>query len=255
MKKFERTLLLPLVIMALLLTNSGCASPLITRAEGLTDMGDPPAEAKLLSLLRGLELRASQMRFIIEKAQQAEQIRDELVSGDEYQAEMTRIAREVKVILEQDQIYTLVHSGPWVTPSQNGAQIRQVDAATATEEALASVRTKPDAELERGKEEISRRLLEHLKIHLPGGSILIISEEEEVTRIVSILDQAKGLSDLEFELQKAALAQKVLFAFGLHESPVDTCLQIEKHLLDPMIIPLLEETLGPLAGNAGDCSG
>lgn len=46
---------------------------------------------------------------------------------------------------------------------------------------------------------------------------------------------------MEFELQKTDLVQQVLFAYELHESPVDTCLRIERHLLDPRIIPLLEE--------------
>ena len=46
---------------------------------------------------------------------------------------------------------------------------------------------------------------------------------------------------MEFELQKTDLVQQLLFAYGLHESPVDTCLKIERHLLNPMIIPLLEE--------------
>lgn len=48
---------------------------------------------------------------------------------------------------------------------------------------------------------------------------------------------------MEFELQKTDLVQQVLFAYELHESPVDTFLRIERHLLDPRIIPLLEEKL------------
>ena len=252
MRKIEHILFLAFVIIALLLANSGCASPLIAKAEGLADVGDLQREVQLLNLLNGLELRASQMRFIIEKAQEAEAIRDELMSREEYQAEITRIAREVKVILEQHQIYALVHFVPCVIPPQDEARIGQTDGATAAEEVLASIRAIPDAKFERNKEEIARRIIEHLKSHLPRGFILIINEEEEAARILSILDEARGLSDVEFELQKTDLVQQVLFAYGLHESPVDTCLKIEQHLFDPRIIPLLEEKLAPIVWNVAD---
>ena len=151
MRKIEHILFLALVVGALLLTNSGCASLPTANAEGLADVGNLRREVQLLNLLNGPELRASQMRFIIEKAQEAEEIRDELMNRadgnveetvavlselkatlirgenipdssrerwfsihsknlelrEEYETEMTRIAREVKVILESHQVYAL----------------------------------------------------------------------------------------------------------------------------------------------------
>jgi hypothetical protein len=248
MRKSKPVLFLAFVIMALLLANTGCAPQLIAKAEGLADVGDMQREMQLLNLVNDLELRASQMRFIIAKAQEAEKIREELVNRadgniEEYQAEMTRIAREVKVILEQHQIYALERFVSCDIPPQDEARIGQTDGAIATQEALAQIRTMPDAKFERNKEETAQGIIEHLKSHLPGGSILVINEGEETARILSILDEARGLSDLEFELQKADLIQQVLFAYGLHESSIDTCLKIEQHLLDPRIIPLLEEKL------------
>jgi hypothetical protein len=245
MKEIKHVLFWAFVIMALLLTSSGCASPLIAKAEGLADGGDLKRVMQLLDLLNGLELRTSQMRFIVEKAQEAEELRDEPLNREEYQAEMTRIAREVKVILDQHQIYALLHFAPCVIPPQDEARIGQTDGATATEEVLARIRAIPDAKFERNKEETARELIEHLKSHLPEGFILIINEKEETARILSILDEARRLSDVEFGLQKTDLVQQVLFAYGFHESPVDTCLKIEQHLLDPMLIPLLEERLAP----------
>ena len=250
MKNVEHILFLAFVIIALLLASSGCASPLIAKAEGLADVGDLPREVQLLNLLNDLELRASQMRFILEEARKAEEIRDELMNGadeniEEYQVEMTRIAREVKVTLEQHQIYALVHFASCGIPLQDEARIGQADGAIATEEVLARIRAMPNAEFERNKEEIARGIIEHLKSKLPGGSILVINEKEETARILSILDEARGLSDVEFKLQNTDLVEQVLFAYGLPESPVDTCLKIEQHLFDPRIIPLLEEKLAP----------
>jgi len=260
MKKIEHILFLAFVTIALLLANSGSASPLIARAEGLgdDDEGDLQRAAQLLNLLNGLELRASQMRFIIEKAQEAEKIRDGLMNRadeniEEYQAEMTRIAREVKVILEQHQIYALERFVSCGIPPHDEARIGQTDGAIATEEVLARIRAIPDAKFERNKkEETARGIIEHLKSHLPGGSVLVINEEEETARILSILNEARKLSDVEFELQKTDLVQQMLFAYGLHESSVDTCLKIEQYLLDPRIIPLLAEKLSLMARNVVD---
>jgi hypothetical protein len=287
MRKIEHILFLAFVIIASLLANSGCASPIIAKAEGLADVRDLQREVQLLNLINGLELRASQMRFIIEKAREAEEIRDELLSRadenteetvavltelkttlmrgenitdssrerwfsirsenqglrEEYQAEVTRIAREVKVVLEQHQIYALVHFVPCVIPRQGEARIGQTEDTTAAEQVLARIRAIPDARFERNREEIARRIIEHLKSHLPRGSVLVINEEDETARILAILEEARGLSDVEFELQKTDLVQQVLFVYQLSESSVDTCLKIERHLLDPRIIPLLEEKL------------
>jgi hypothetical protein len=251
MSKINHTLLLVFMMLAPVLATSGCASPLTAKAEGLAGMGALPRETQLQNLLSDLELRASQMRFIMEKAQEAEEVRDKYATRERCRAEMTRIAREVKVVLEQHQIYTLVHHSSSAIPTQDEAQIDQTDVATVTEAVLVSIRTTSDAEFEWAKGETARDLMELLEGHLPGGFILIINEEEEVTRIASILGEARSLSAVEFELQRADLVQEVLFAYGLHEKPVDACLQIEQYLLDPLIIPLLQRQLAPMAGYVG----
>ncbi len=194
-----------------------------SKRTGVPDVGNLRREVQLLNLLNGLELRASQMRFIIEKAQEAEEIRDELMNRadenieetvavlselratlmrgenitdssrerwfsihsenqelrEKYQTEMTRIAREVKVILERRQIYALEHFVPCVIPPQGGARIGQAEDTTAAEEVLARIRAIPDAKFERNKEEIARRITEHLKTHLPGGFILVINDRRK----------------------------------------------------------------------------
>ena len=287
MRKIEHILFLALVMGALLLTSSGCASLPVAQAEGLADVGNLQREVQLLNLINGLELSADQMRFVLEKAQEAQAIRDELrdkadgnveetvavlselratlmqgetiadssterwfsIHGknlelrEEYQAEMTRIAQEVQAILEGHQIYALEHFVPCVIPPQGGARIGQAEDTTAAEGLLARIRAIPTARFERYKEEIARRIVEHLKSHLPRGFGLAINEETEIARILSILEEARGLSDVEFELQKTDLVQQVKSAYELPQAPVDTCLKIERHLLDSRIIPLLEEKL------------
>ena len=287
MRKIKHILCLAFLMGALLLTSSGCASLPVAQAEGLADVGNLQREVQLLNLINGLELSADQMRFVLEKAQEAQAIRDELrdkangnveetvavlselratlmqgeniadssrerwfsIHGknlelrEEYEAEMTRIAQEVQAILEGHQIYALEHFVPCVIPPQGGARIGQAEDTTAAEGLLARIRAIPTARFESYKEEIARRIAERLKSHLPKGFELVVNEEEETARILSILEEARGLSDVEFELQKTDLVQQVKSAYELPQAPVDTCLKIERHLLDPSIIPLLEEKL------------
>jgi len=287
MKKIEHVLFLAFVIGALLLTNSGCASLPVAKAEGLTDVEDLRREVQLLNLLNGLELSTDQMRFLLEKAREAQQIREEfkskaeenieetaavlselratLMRGEnipdslrerwhsihrknlelrgEYEAEMTRIAQEVEGILEGHQIYALEHFVPCVIPPKGEARIGQAEDTTVGEEVLARIRAIPAARFERLKEKIARRIMERLRSHLPKGFALAINEEEETARIISILEEARKLSDVEFELRKADLAQQLKSAYELPHVPVDTRLRIERHLLDPRLIPLLEEKL------------
>ena len=77
MRKIKCTLCLALLIGALLLASSGCTSLPLAKAEGLTDVGELQREVQLLNLLNGLELSADQMRFILEIAQEAQEIREE----------------------------------------------------------------------------------------------------------------------------------------------------------------------------------
>ena len=145
--------------------------------------------------------------------------------------------------MEGHHIFALEHFVPCVIPPQGGARIGQAEDTTAGEEILARIRAIPAARFERKKEEIARRIMERLKSHLPRDFAPVINEEEEIARILSILEEARGLSDVEFELQKTDLVQQVKSAYELPEVPVDVCLKIERHLLDPRIIPLLEERL------------
>jgi len=290
MRRIEHVLFLALVVGALLLANSGCASPPVAKAEELADVGTLRREVQLLNLLNGLELSADQMRFLLEKAKEAEDLREKfkadanieetaavlgelkatLMKGEnipdtlrerwfsihgknrelrgEYEAEMTRIAREVEGILEGHQIYALEHFVPCVIPPQGEARIGQAEDTTAGEGILARIRAIPTARFERHKEEIARKIVERLKSHLPRGFVLAIDEEAETARILAILEQARELSDVEFELQKTDLVRQAMSAYELPQAPIDTYLKIERHLLDSRIIPLLEEKLALTEG-------
>ncbi|HIC93326.1 MAG TPA: hypothetical protein EYP09_03640 [Anaerolineae bacterium] len=130
---------------------------------------------------------------------------------------------------------------PCTIPPEGEVRIGQAEGTAHVEEALERIREMPAPMFERRKERMAQRALELAKRHLPKGFIL--DEEEEKDRIISIFEQARAMSDVEFELEKANLAQQLKSRYELPELSLDVSVRIERFLLDPLIIPLLEEKL------------
>ncbi|MBE9507653.1 MAG: hypothetical protein IMY86_06340, partial [Chloroflexi bacterium] len=68
-------------------------------------------------------------------------------------------------------------------------------------------------------------------------------EEAELERIEGLVEEARALSDVEFELQKASLVEELLASYEAARPQREPTAMIARHLLDPAIIPLLEEKL------------
>ena len=287
MRRIGYTCCLALSMAALLLGGVGCkANPLMASpVQAETDVKKLHREVLLLNLINGLELSADQMRFILEKAKEAKEIREEFegraeenvdetvevlsdlratlmrgedispslrervhrVQGanrglrDEYEEEMTRLALEVKENLGEHQLYALEHYVPCLIPPEGGPRIGQAEGTAPAERALERIREIPDLMFERRKEQMAQRVLELVRRRLPKG--LLINEDEEKDRIISIFEEARAMSDVEFELEKANLAQQLKSRYELSKPPLDVNVKIERFLLDPLIVPLLEEKL------------
>lgn len=287
MRRIGYACCLAVLMAALLLGSTGCkANPLMAGpAQAETDVGKLHREVLLLNLINGLELSADQMRFILEKAKEAEEIREEFkdraeenvdetvevlselratlmqaedispplqervhrVQGankglrEEYEEEMTGLALEVKEVLGEHQLYALEHYVPCLIPPEGEARIGQAEGTAHAERALGRIREMPAPMFERRKEQMAQRALELARRHLPKG--FVIDEEEEKDRIISIFEEARAMPDVEFELEKANLAQQLQSRYELPKLPLDVSVRIGRFLLDPLIIPLLEEKL------------
>ena len=277
-------LLLPLV--------SGCQSVQPVSAQASPEIAGLPAplqaglrrEVQLLNLTNGLELTPEQMRFIVEKAQEAQELRQELqaeadveettivleefratlmagenvppnlaqrfhaVEGrfraakDTYEAELTRIAGEVEEVLEEHQLYALEQYVPCLVPPEGTLRVGQARGTGGGEAVLERLRALPAERFERRGKEIARRILERIREHM-HGAVVILDEEAELERIEGLVEEARALSDVEFELQKASLVEELLASYEAARSQREPTAMIARHLLDPAIIPLLEEKL------------
>jgi len=295
MRKILYTGGLVVILAALAVTSSGCvpsllakaeqtADRLLSRAGETSDAATLRREVTLLNLLTGLELSDTQMRSLLDKAREAEEIRQELraegeeseadvvavlsefkealLGGEnvpdatrrewytlhnkseallrEYADEMARLAGEVEAALEDHQLYALSKFVPCVVPPQGELRIGQAGGTAAAEAALARVREIPARQFERHKVDLAKRALEKWKLHLPKG---YTADEEAEQLIISVMEDARALSDVEFELQKAHLAGRLQEKFAPQPAPVSVDRMIAAHLLDARIIPLIEEMM------------
>jgi hypothetical protein len=277
-----------LVVVSLPLV-SGCQSLQPVSAQAPPERGDLRREVQLLNLINGLELTPEQMRFILERAQQAQdkrdalrdqadveemdatlgEIRDTLMAGqtispelterffaaradnerllEAYRGEVTRLAGEVEDVLEEHQLYTLEHYVPCVIPPPGELRVGQAQGA-GSGVVLERLRAMPGDRFERRKEGIARLVMKRLEARF-HGRVLILDEAGELNRIVDLLERARSLSEVDFELQKEDLVEELLAPYQVTQPPVEPTAVIARHLLDPVIIPLLEEKLA-LAGES-----
>jgi len=273
-----------LLVVLLLPLASGCQSVQPASAQASPEMVDLHRQVQLLNLINGLELTPEQMRFVLEKAQEAqetreelkgeadaeemntvlEEMRDTLMEGqnlspelrerffaakadnerlmEEYQEDAARLAQEVEGVLEDHQLYALERYVPCIIPPEGELRVGQAQGTGGGEAALERLRAIPDDRFERHKEEIARRVLERIREHL-HGAVVILDEEAELERIAALIEEARALSDVDFELQKEALIEDLLAPYEATRPQSDLTATITRHLLDPAIIPLLEEKL------------
>lgn len=194
------------------------------------------------TLMRG-EVISSELRdefFSVE--------RENHILKEEWEQEMARLALEVEENLEGHQLYALEHYVPCVIPPKGEARIGQAEDSHAGQALLQRIRDIPDAQFEARKTKIAQKVLERVLARLPKSQVLALDQEEETEWILCFLEKVRGLDEMTFAVEKEALVEEVKSRYASPEAPVDVSAKIERHLLDPRIIPLLEERLAMNSG-------
>jgi hypothetical protein len=250
-------------------------------------------EIRLLNLINGLELSREQMEFIIQKAEEAEQLRaglleemnngnqkisqalqtlqelkDILLNGEnipdelkvqthrsslltkemtlEYQSQVSQLAVEIKAILQPHQLCALENYVPCLIPPKPWAYGQEDDSEAGARQ-LTRIREIPDPVFEENKDKIAQRIIEQMKLQLPRGYTL--DEEAERRWLISLLEEARGLSDVDFAIEGTELAEKLKSRYAPARPAVDITVKIESFLLNPEIISLLESKLAADTGS------
>ncbi|MGD2146529.1 MAG: hypothetical protein PVH41_07550 [Anaerolineae bacterium] len=267
----------------LLLPTLGCQPVPVSAQAPPEEEVDLHRQIQLLNLINGLELTPEQMRFVLEKAEDAQaarealkaeadpaefevvlqEIRDTLMAGqnvsdelrdafftaqvvhkrliETYRKEVGRLALEIEETLESHQLYALEDYVPCVIPPEGEPRIGQAGGEKGVA-VLERLRAVPAERFERHKEKMARRVLERLKWRF-RRQVLILDREAELERILRLMQRAWSMPDVAFELENEQLIEELIAPYEAQRSQVDVTAVIGRHLLDPAIIPLLEQKL------------
>ena len=277
----------------LLLSSLGCQPAPVSAQAPPADEADLQREIQLLNLINGLDLAPEQMLLILEKAQDAQstrqaleaqadtvemevilkRIRATLMAGltvsDElkdtffatkgankrlvgaYGREVMRLAQEIEGTLESHQLYALEQYIPCVITPKGALRIGQAQDGKALV-VLERLRAVPREQFELYDERIARRVLAEVERRF-RGRVLIPDRDDELHRILALVEKARSLSDVEFLLEKEALIEELLAPYEATRSSAgrpsaDVTSVIGRHLLDPSHHPAAGAEAGPYGG-------
>ncbi|MBI4025666.1 MAG: hypothetical protein HY360_11850 [Verrucomicrobia bacterium] len=170
-------------------------------------------------------------------------------------------AREVAGLLQDNQRKTLIDYNPCLIPPKNlkdPVRVGQAQDANRQVKALERVRSVPAEKFAKNKEMILDHVLDGAEEH--GGAFTMEERAAHRQRLATMMDEARALSDVDFELQKEDLAAQLM---RLDKSETlkaelaklvgdDEMLKnkIIAHLLHPRMPPLLETRLNQMKSAA-----
>lgn len=151
------------------------------------------------------------------------------------------IVQEVENVLEGNQIYALEHYVACLIPPPGKSRIGQSEKLLGLTKQLARIREIPDWIYATKKYEIADKAVEKIKRHLPAGTMF--NEYAEQQRILDLFDEIRGISDVDFVLKEEEYVERIKGDYFPEKIPVNLTAKIERFLLNPLIIPILEEKL------------
>ena len=162
--------------------------------------------------------------------------------GDKHEEEMLKLAKDVTKILNENQLVMVGTYKPCIVPQRSLTHPERVGQAGATvgmERLLKRIHDMPQPVYQQRKEGILMGAAARLEKHTRKE----VDVEKEKRRLAKIFDEARALSDLEFDLKKAELAQKILPEENKVKTEKERLRKIARFFLSPRIIPVLEEKL------------
>jgi hypothetical protein len=144
------------------------------------------------------------------------------------------IARKVEEVLEPQQAQQLRDYVPCLIPPPGKMRIGQSGTAEGLMNHLERIRNLPDDAYAKHRSMILEKAVEKRKLHMPGFAEF--NEEEERERIGVLLDNTRQMSDVEFALNKEAIAEEFKGEDRKKDRGDDVTRKIRSFLLDPIIL-------------------
>jgi len=166
-----------------------------------------------------------------------------------YEEELARAIDEVKANLTSAQLHILDEFKPCLMPPKGPARFGQSEGAEGLTKQLERIRQAPDHVYSVRRYEIANKMIEKLRLHKPKG--VELDEDAIRDHILSVYERARELDEIDFNLEKEALAKQLkeglLPQAQKKELPLEV--KIENYLLNPVIVGLLEDKLSATSSN------
>ncbi|MDI6783466.1 MAG: hypothetical protein QME64_05140, partial [bacterium] len=117
------------------------------------------------------------------------------------------IAREARNILNPNQRVVLIEYIPCLIPAKdirNPALVGQAANDARLEQTLERIRKIPAPQYTEFREKIADRILEHKKLYLKKAEL-----EQEKVQLMKVFDEARALSDLDYQVKKSELVARM----------------------------------------------
>jgi len=152
-----------------------------------------------------------------------------------------KLALAVEAELEEFQLYALDNYIPCIVPVITNGRIGQSGSDERNIKLLERIRKIPAFRYNNKKEEIIDNLLVRIKERIPP--VIELDESEARIKISNIFDKARAMEDVEFGINKEALAEEFKESILPARKPFTRKVKIRKFLLSENIIPILRERL------------
>ena len=152
----------------------------------------------------------------------------------EKEEEIFEVALEVKNILEPQQIYQLENFIPCLVPPPGKVRVGQADDSEVLGKRLDKIRNLPENVYWTQRERIMGMAIKKEKKHLP--ILAVFDEEAERKRIGSLLDEIRGMSDVDFALNMEEVTEEFKMEIEKANPESEMLRKIRGFLLDPLVL-------------------
>ncbi len=157
------------------------------------------------------------------------------------QEKLLGLTLRVKNSLSPHQIYVLNDYQPCIIPPLKKGKIGQASDASGFVKVLEHIHHMPKEEYFLRRDRIVQEAIDKVKTRVPKGFIL--DEGRLKAQLLKAMEDVRGMPDVDFAMKKEKMAEDIKGQLLPEKPPVNIGVKIERFLLQPEIVPILEERL------------
>lgn len=162
----------------------------------------------------------------------------------QYKEKQREYAQEIKEKLTLVQQKIIEDYRPCIIPPKGPARIGQADDGGRFHEHIERIYNMPEDIYSQRKDELAKKVIERAKDHMLKEIDISELDEKYLTReILDFYEKVRGMDEIEFEVKKEDLSKEFKEMLPHHNVQTDLITKIQRLLLNPSIIPPLEERL------------